>query len=60
MPGWKIQLKYGEVHVRPKKDLIKHERSHNCVCIPTAESEEKGVWVYTHHSLDGREAHEDG
>lgn len=52
-----------EVHVAPLDDLIGHEfEAGTCVCVPAAEcrTQDDGpdVWLYTHHSLDGREATE--
>lgn len=51
------------VHVVPVNDLIEHDASGSeCVCGPTTEPVDRGDgsfgWVITHHSLDGREAHE--
>ena len=51
------------VHVYPIGDLIEHDTdSDDCVCGPTAEyvpgDGDGDGWVITHHSLDGREAHE--
>lgn len=50
------------MHVIPLSDLVDHEASDGCVCGPTTEPvkrEDGSVgWVHTHHSLDGREAHE--
>lgn len=52
-----------EVHVSPLNDLVEHEfDGAECACGPDAEchTQEDGpdVWLYTHHSLDGREATE--
>jgi hypothetical protein len=50
------------VHVRPLADLIEHDLDDDCPCGPTAElvprADESDGWMYTHHSLDGREATE--
>jgi hypothetical protein len=51
------------VHVLPNNDLIEHEdEGTDCPCGPTTEPvfDADGAcgWVITHHSLDGREAHE--
>lgn len=51
----------GYVHVRPDNDLIAHT-DQDCVCGPTPErvpnpNGPEG-WMYTHHSLDGRENQE--
>jgi len=49
------------VHVMPEGDLVEHEFV-DCVCTPTAEPVKRDDgsvgWVISHHSLDGREAHE--
>lgn len=46
-------------HVIPVKDLIEHEDvGDECPCGPTVEFVEGGK-VVVHHSLDGREAHEE-
>lgn len=51
-----------EMHVIPRGDLVEHESSDACVCGPTVQpvDREDGStgYVYTHHSLDGREARE--
>lgn len=60
--GW-AAVPYGDgVHVIPLRDLIEHEPE-ECVCGPRVEAvfneEEECVgWLYTHHSLDGREGAE--
>lgn len=51
------------VHVYPNNDLIDHDTDGgDCPCGPTPEPvfDADGAcgWVITHHSLDGREAHE--
>lgn len=51
-------------HVYPLGDLVEHDTSGApCICGPTDEPvkrEDGSVgWVVVHHSLDGREAHED-
>lgn len=46
-----------ELHVVPTDDLIQHEDSESCVCMPTPEFAPGGV-VLVHHSLDGRELRE--
>lgn len=51
------------VHVYPNNDLIDHDTDGGeCPCGPTPEpvfDADGGCgWVITHHSLDGREAHE--
>lgn len=49
-------------HVVPVNDLVEHEVSEDCVCVPTAEpvQREDGSmgWLLVHHSLDGRELNE--
>jgi hypothetical protein len=48
-----------DIHILPIRDLIEHEESWKCVCGPEAEYfEETGRWMYSHHSLDGRELNE--
>ena len=50
------------LHVLPINDLIDHTDSEDCICGPTIESiqHDDGTtdWIITHHSLDGRENHE--
>ena len=51
------------VHVLPIGDLIEHEDvGDECACGPTTEpvmrDDGSNGWLITHHSLDGREAHE--
>ena len=52
-----------EQHVIPINDLIDHELTDDCVCGPTAEAVKRDDgsvgWLITHHSLDGREQHEE-
>lgn len=51
----------GAVHVRPIDDLVEHELSSECVCIPSPElvdTNHGDEWLYVHHSLDGRESKE--
>lgn len=54
----------GTIHVLPVGDLVEHETSEECVCLPTSEAvprEDGSVgWLVTHHSLDGRERKERG
>ena len=46
------------VHVQPVNDLIEHEDSDACVCIPEIEpvphDDGSMGWLVTHHALDGR------
>ena len=50
------------VHVIPLSDLVDHEASDGCVCGSAVEVVKRADgsvgWMHTHHSLDGREAHE--
>lgn len=52
------------VHVEPIDDLIEHlnDEEGDCICGPTIQpvKAEDGsmAWLYIHHSLDNREAHE--
>ena len=53
------------VHVLPVNDLIEHvEVDDECPCGPDVEAvfrdDGSNGWLITHHSLDGRERHEDG
>lgn len=51
-----------EIHRMPVGDLVLHESTADCACRPDVEHVPNGNgpdgWLYTHHSLDGREAHE--
>lgn len=51
-----------EVHVLPLGDLIRHDHTDLCPCGPTPSpspmADGSDGWIYTHHSLDGREADE--
>jgi hypothetical protein len=51
-----------EVHVAPLDDLLVHDLTDLCPCGPTPRREPCGDgsdgWIYTHHSLDGREVDE--
>lgn len=51
------------VHVFPVDDLVEHDTDGgDCVCGPTTEPVERNDgsmgWLVVHHSLDGRELHE--
>lgn len=50
------------VHVVPLDDQVDHPLTEDCVCGPTPEAvfrpDGSNAWLYTHHSLDGREATE--
>lgn len=53
------------IHVFPPNDLVWHdidEEGGACVCGPSPElatdDDGEDVWVYIHHSLDGRELDE--
>jgi hypothetical protein len=42
----------------PVADLIEHDTNLDCICDPRLETGDGGnIWV--HHSLDGREQHEE-
>lgn len=63
--GWKcIRKTWGLVHIVPRRDLIVHVLVEDCVCGPSSEyvpnTSGPDGWLYVHHSLDGREAREDG
>ena len=51
----------GPVHVFPIGDLVEHADT-DCICGPTLDAvfrdDGSNGWLYTHHSLDGREHHE--
>jgi len=53
---------FSTVHVVPINDLIDHVP--DCICGPKTEpvpgKDGSFGWLTTHHSLDGREAHEGG
>lgn len=58
MAGWIGTDRY---HVMPVDDLVEHDEREDCCCGPTPElvpTAAGDAWLYTHHSLDGREAHE--
>jgi hypothetical protein len=46
------------VHVVPINDLREHTPRPDCWCNPTEDNEWPDVWV--HHSMDKREAYEQG
>lgn len=50
-------------HVHPIDDLIEHELIEDCVCGPETQPVERDdgsiAWMVVHHSLDGRELHEE-
>lgn len=51
------------LHVVPTDDLIEHTDDPDCTCGPQPElvmQDGGDVWIYTHHSLDGRELTERG
>lgn len=61
--GWKTEATSpDEVHVVPYNDTVKHHLHIECICGPTTEpiARDDGTygWLYTHHSLDGREGDE--
>jgi hypothetical protein len=51
-----------EAHVIPLGDLMEHEVSEECACVPRARivalADGSDGWLLVHHSLDGREASE--
>ncbi len=57
---WVVVMAGLHVHVRPVNDLVQHPFSEDCVCGPAVEAVPRDdgsmAWLYTHHSLDGREA----
>jgi hypothetical protein len=65
-PGWRYHIE-GDTpyHVWPANDLIEHDTDDDngdCPCGPRAtpvEADDGSIgWIYTHHSLDGREQDE--
>lgn len=58
------QLEDWTVHVHPNFDVVSHDLTPDCACLPTAErvttSDGGDNWLYIHHSLDGREGGENG
>lgn len=57
--GWHTtQLDDGAVHVHPIRDTVVHTLTEGCACGPTPEHVPPHGWLYTHHSLDGRERYE--
>ena len=43
------------VHVWPDADLIEHDLTGQCVCLPLLEEQPTGRVLVSRHSLDGRE-----
>lgn len=61
--GWvNVVTEPGVVHVIPFADLVGHTPAEECVCVPAAEivqaPDRPDGHVFTHSSLDGREARE--
>lgn len=49
-----------QIHVIPLNDMVEHGETVDCVCGPDLEAiGEPAVLLVRHHSLDGREHHED-
>lgn len=48
----------GDLHVYPIGDLRDHEMTRECWCRPTEADDDP--FVLLHHSMDGREAYEEG
>jgi hypothetical protein len=55
---WVLVQVPGEIHVAPVDDLRPHDLNPKCWCRPVEDTEEPDMW--THNSLDGREAYETG
>ena len=57
--GWEAIKIAHLVHVLPLDDLITHEVIYRCACGPACEPVQRDDggrgWMFTHHSLDGRE-----
>lgn len=48
-----------DIHIVPNDDLIEHDFSDSCLCGPVWEPRlNDHGYLYTHHSLDGREMKE--
>lgn len=56
-PGWLSTYNNGSAHIIPIRDHILHAEHHDCICMPRAKliQHDGDTWIYTHHSLDGRE-----
>lgn len=56
-PGWLSTDNNGAAHIIPIRDYILHAENPDCICMPRAEltQHDSDAWIYTHHSLDGRE-----
>ena len=60
-----MTIREDRIHVIPVNDLVEHDTSgeQDCICGPTDEPVERDDgsmgWVVIHHSLDGRELHEE-
>ncbi|MDF2969371.1 MAG: hypothetical protein K0Q93_3149 [Nocardioidaceae bacterium] len=62
MSRWLAQQTDDGAHVLPIDDQVDHVESDDCVCGPAVEyvtGEQGSGWLITHHSLDGREHHEE-
>lgn len=59
---WICEGEPGLAHVYPDADLVEHGFDEDCICGPTPEpvlrEDGSNGWLYTHHSLDNREARE--
>lgn len=55
---WLLASTATEVHIAPMDDLRPHDFTSKCWCRPIEDMEHVDVW--THNSLDGREAYETG
>jgi hypothetical protein len=62
---WRTHVDGSPAHTWPVDDLVDHDVDDDaggCICGPTVapvECDDGSVgWLITHHSLDGREAHE--
>lgn len=61
-----MMVSNGNIHVIPDSDAVAHEDNHHCPCGPQWELLREiracghlhTAWLFTHHSADGREAHE--
>jgi len=60
--GWAMLRAGRDAHVVPVGDLIEHELTERCVCVPSSRlipAHDGDIWQLIHNSLDGREADED-
>jgi hypothetical protein len=54
--GTRLDSSDDDIHVLPLGDLVEHEQSRKCWCVPMLEQHVS--MLVTHHSADGREQDE--